>query len=67
MPGGLVLYTAVVSHEFDGKPLEGVGVAPDIRIERPLPYAAGADPVLDAAVTHLTKGAAPQWMNGYSR
>jgi carboxyl-terminal processing protease len=65
MPGGLVLYTGVVSHEFDGKPLEGVGVAPDIRVERPLPYAAGADPVLDAAVTHLTKGGVPHWMNGY--
>ncbi len=65
MPGGLVLYTAVVSHEFEGKPLEGVGVAPDIRVERPLPYAAGADPVLDAAIAHLTRGGAPQWMNGH--
>ena len=65
MPGGLVLYTAVVSHEFDGKPLEGTGVTPDIRVERPLPYAAGADPVLEAAITHLTKGGTPQWMNGY--
>jgi carboxyl-terminal processing protease len=65
MPGGLVLYTAVILHEFDGTPLEGVGVAPDIRVERPLPYAAGADPVLDAAIAHLTKGGAPQWMNGH--
>lgn len=65
MPGGLVLYAGVVSHAFDGKPLEGIGVAPDIRVERPLPYAAGADPVLDAAITHLTKGGVPQWMNGY--
>lgn len=62
MPGGLVLYVGVVSHEFDGKPLEGAGVAPDIHVERPLPYAAGADPVLDAAIAHLLN---PQRMNDY--
>ena len=37
--------------------LEGVGVTPDHRQERPLPYAAGADPVLDAAVDILTQSA----------
>jgi carboxyl-terminal processing protease len=53
MPGGLMLYVATSSLEFDGKRLEGTGVSPDVRIERPLPYAAGADPVLDAAVDRL--------------
>jgi carboxyl-terminal processing protease len=33
--------------------LEGVGVGPDITVERPLPYAGGADPVLDSAMAHL--------------
>jgi carboxyl-terminal processing protease len=59
MPGGYVLYVAVAKLEFDGESLEGKGVAPDHRIERPLPYAAGADPVLDAAVEFLAKPAAP--------
>jgi carboxyl-terminal processing protease len=59
MPGGLMLYVAAASLEFDGQRLEGTGVTPDNRIERPLPYAAGADPVLDAAVEHLAKAGAP--------
>jgi carboxyl-terminal processing protease len=60
MPGDLLLYVAVAGHKFDGDPIEGVGVAPDLRVERPLPYAAGADPVLDAAVEHLAKGGPKQ-------
>jgi carboxyl-terminal processing protease len=57
MPGDLVLYVAVSGLEFfDGKRLEGVGVVPDHRVERPLPYAAGADPVLEAAVDLLASG-----------
>jgi carboxyl-terminal processing protease len=59
MPGDLLLYVAVSGLEFDGKPLEGAGVAPDQRVERPLPYAAGADPVLDAAVNKLAGAAKP--------
>lgn len=55
MPGDLLLYVAVAGHEFDGRPLEGAGVTPDHRIERPLPYAAGADPVLDAALDLLAR------------
>ena len=55
MPGDLLLYVAVAGHNFDGKPLERVGVTPDMPVERPLPYAAGADPVLDAAVEHLSR------------
>jgi carboxyl-terminal processing protease len=57
MPGDLLLYVAISGMEFDGKPLEGVGVQPDHRVERPLPYAAGADPVLEAAITLLAKPA----------
>ena len=53
MPGGLVLYMGLVGHTFDGWPLEGVGVHPDIRIEQPLAYANGADPVLDMALEVL--------------
>ena len=58
MPGDLLLYVAMSSFEFDGQRLEGVGVSPDHRVERPLPYAAGADPVLDAALELLSKQAA---------
>jgi carboxyl-terminal processing protease len=57
MPGDLLLYVALASHEFDGRLLEGVGVIPDHRVERPLAYAAGADPVLDTAVDLLAQQA----------
>ena len=58
MPGDLLLYVAASRAEFEGGlRLEGVGVKPDHRVERPLPYAAGADPVLDAAVEILVKQA----------
>lgn len=53
MPGDLLLYVAVAGGEVDGQPLEGVGVAPDVQVERPLPYANGADPVLEAALDLL--------------
>ena len=56
MPGGYLLLVPVLLLEFGGKPLEGTGVVPDIRVERPLPYADGADPVLDAALKHLATG-----------
>ena len=55
LPGDFVLYLAVSGLEFDGQPLEGVGVAPDTFVARPLAYAGGADPVLDAAVEHLAQ------------
>ncbi|MFQ5671028.1 MAG: S41 family peptidase [Acidobacteriota bacterium] len=38
----------------DGLPMEGRGVTPDIIVERPLPFAAGRDPVLERARTLLT-------------
>jgi carboxyl-terminal processing protease len=57
MPGGNLLYLAVTGLEVDGEIVEGVGVAPDIEVERALPYAAGADPVRDAAVDALVRAA----------
>lgn len=61
MPGGALLYVAISGHTFDGKPLEGAGVTPDYVVARPLPYANGADPVLEAALDLLAKprGAGP--------
>lgn len=53
MPGDLLLYVAVAGGEVDGQSLEGVGVAPDVQVERPLPYANGADPVLETALDLL--------------
>ncbi len=53
MPGGNLLYVAVSGLEIDGEVLEGPGVAPDIEVARPIPYAQGADPVLDRAIDVL--------------
>lgn len=57
MPGGNLLYVAVSGLEIDGEVLEGPGVAPDIEVARTIPYAQGADPVLDKAVDVLVGGA----------
>lgn len=57
MPGDFLLYLAGSRIEFEGRSLEGVGVTPDHVVERPLPYAGGADPVIDAAVELLTRAA----------
>jgi carboxyl-terminal processing protease len=54
MPGDMVLYLAAGEPEIDGHHLEGTGVSPDYRVERPLPYAQGADPVLEAAAELLS-------------
>jgi carboxyl-terminal processing protease len=54
MPGDTLLYLAVAGLDFDGYRLEGTGVIPDHWVERPLPYAQGADPVLDAAAKLLS-------------
>ena len=53
MPGGNLLYVAVSGLKVDGDVLEGPGVAPDIEVQRPLPYSQGADPVLARAVEFL--------------
>ena len=52
-PFDALLYLAVSQVKADGKHLEGTGVQPDIRVERPIPYSNGADPVLDAALAHF--------------
>ncbi|HJZ33052.1 MAG TPA: S41 family peptidase [Hyphomicrobiaceae bacterium] len=57
MPGGDLLYLAVTGLEIDGEILEGPGVAPDIEVARPLPYANGADPVLEAGIDTLVRRA----------
>ena len=44
MPGGLLLYLATIGHTFEDGPLEGVGVHPDVRVERPLPLPAVSIP-----------------------
>ena len=59
MPGDDLLYLAVTGLEIDGEILEGPGVAPDIEVARPLAYANGADPVLDAASAQLVRRAQP--------
>ncbi len=44
------LYLAVYDVLVDGERLEGRGVEPDVAVERPIPYAAGADPQLERAL-----------------
>jgi carboxyl-terminal processing protease len=58
LPGGNRLYMGTMGLTVDGVVLEGLGVAPDIEVARSLPYAGGADPVLDRAVAHLVDKAA---------
>ena len=48
---GSVLYVAVADIHIDGERLEGQGVPPDIEVPFDVPYAAGADPQLDRAVS----------------
>lgn len=58
LESGGVLYLAVRDVRVDGERLEGVGVAPTIPVERPLPYAAGADPQLEKALEVAASAAA---------
>jgi carboxyl-terminal processing protease len=55
VPGDLVLQIPQSRPEVGGVALEGKGVAPDITVERPLPYSGGADPVLDAGLKRLAE------------
>jgi carboxyl-terminal processing protease len=48
-----LLYLATVSVEVEGHNLEGRGVQPDVRVERPIPYSQGADPQLERALEVL--------------
>ena len=54
---GSLLFVAVTDVRIDGEKLEGVGVSPDIEIDRKLPYSAGKDPQLRAALEALAKAA----------
>lgn len=50
---GSLLFIAVSDVTVDGVRIEGVGVAPDIEMARPIPYCGGKDPQRDAAVKAL--------------
>lgn len=52
LPDDSLLEIAVAGVELDGKVLEGKGVSPDVTVPFDLPYAAGHDPQLDAAIDH---------------
>ena len=47
--GRFLLYLAVAPGP-EGLDIEGKGVQPDVAVEDPLPYAAGADPRFDRAL-----------------
>jgi carboxyl-terminal processing protease len=53
MSDGSLLVLAVSDVRLDGERLEGRGVTPDIEVSFPLPYAAGHDPQLEAALAEL--------------
>jgi len=50
LAGGRFLLYLAVAPGPDGIDLEGIGVPPDVRVEAPLPFAAGADPQLERAL-----------------
>jgi len=52
---GSLLYLAVMSVTFDGKPLEGVGVSPTIEVPYTKPFSAGKDPQLQEALMEMEK------------
>lgn len=54
LSNGDALYLAVADVIVDGKRLEGVGVKPDIAVQREIVDAAAGDPQLDAALESLT-------------
>jgi carboxyl-terminal processing protease len=53
---GSLLVLAVSDVRVEGVRLEGRGVAPDIEVPFRLPYAAGRDPQLEAALAELAHG-----------
>ncbi|YBV97937.1 S41 family peptidase [Phyllobacteriaceae bacterium JZ32] len=57
LPDGGGLYVAVEALRVEGDNLEGHGVMPDVMVERPLPYADGADPQLMRAIEEGVKQA----------
>lgn len=52
---GSLLYVAIAYVEVDGTKLEGIGVEPDVKVARSLPYCDGKDPQLEAAVEAASK------------
>lgn len=50
LSGGELLFLAVADVRVEGEVLEGVGVEPDIVVQRPIPFAAGSDLQLEAAL-----------------
>jgi carboxyl-terminal processing protease len=52
---GSLLVIAVSDVRVEGERLEGVGVRPDVEVPFALPYAAGADPQLEAALAELAR------------
>ncbi|MCP4380185.1 MAG: PDZ domain-containing protein [Hyphomicrobiales bacterium] len=55
LPDDSLLEVAVADVFVDGARLEGVGVEPDIFVPFKVPYAAGADPQLAAALDQVTR------------
>jgi carboxyl-terminal processing protease len=53
---GSLLVLAVSDVRVEGERLEGRGVVPDVEVSFPLPYAAGRDPQLEAALGKLVQG-----------
>ena len=58
MPDGSLLYLAVANVLVDGKPLEGKGVIPDIRVPVSIPYAQGVDWQKEQAIKTVLKAIA---------
>jgi carboxyl-terminal processing protease len=54
-----LLYLAVADVRVNGERLEGRGVAPDVEVPAPVPYAAGRDPVVERALEVLTDQVRP--------
>jgi carboxyl-terminal processing protease len=53
--GSAILYYAAAKFEVDGVALEGKGVAPDVNVERSIPYANGRDAQFDRAKQELLR------------
>jgi hypothetical protein len=63
---GSLLMLAVSDVLVDGERLEGVGVDPDIVVPRELPYSAGRDPQLEAALDEAARLAAQATQASFS-
>lgn len=59
LPDDSLLTVAARDVIVDGERLEGKGVAPDIEVDNPLPYSAGADPQFEAALKAAKEMLAP--------